>query len=262
MRTRRFIDNCVVKQGCLKPKDIEQGKYLLRISTTWLQGNEEPLSPNVVDEYYSEEFNFHDYYFNHKEIKEPFYIHPTATNVDPIISFLELMENGTGDCFSVEFANAIGVNREKKLYILWEIVDNHFLKITTDTDAMGVDKEYEYAYGALFEIIAPYSCTWYNENNHHDNYANGAEGVAQSLNQRLSLIQGELPHFKNLGFPLMQKKCNKQMLDSYVINVVNNHPDITQILNMSSSVINHEYKCSLIVNSKYGEIKVDEYQPI
>lgn len=93
-------------------------------------------------------------------------------------------------------------------------------------------------------------------------YADGKDGTCQSLNQRLMLIQHELQHYMNLGFPLMNGKCNKLMLDSYVIDVISEHPDITQILNMKSSVVNHNYVCDLVLNTKYGEISMSAYQSL
>lgn len=95
-----------------------------------------------------------------------------------------------------------------------------------------------------------------------NSYADGVNGVIQSLTQRLELIQGELHYFMNAGFPITDKKCNKAMLDSYVVNVVSNHPDIKGIKSLSSSVENHNYYCKMNLETDYGDIQIEESQTI
>ena len=95
-----------------------------------------------------------------------------------------------------------------------------------------------------------------------NSYADGTSGVIQSLTQRLELIQGELHYFMNAGFPITDKNCNKAMLDSYIVNVVSNHPDIKGIKSLSSSVENHKYSCKMNLETDYGDIEIEESQTI
>lgn len=95
-----------------------------------------------------------------------------------------------------------------------------------------------------------------------DSYADGINGVIQSLTQRLELIQGELHYFMNAGFPITDKNCNKAMLDSYVVNVVSNHPDIKGIKSLSSRIENHDYFCKMNLETDYGDIEIEESQTI
>lgn len=84
-------------------------------------------------------------------------------------------------------------------------------------------------------------------------YADGIDGVNQGLMQRLALIQGELTHYLNAGFPLIDKKSNKAVYDAYIINVVSRHPDVTGITKIESKVENNAYKCKLTISTTYGK---------
>lgn len=93
-------------------------------------------------------------------------------------------------------------------------------------------------------------------------YVDGKEGVSQSIYQRLTLIQGELKHYMNAGRPLLNGKANKQMLDSYILNVARNMDDIISIKRFESEVINYTYKAKLVLNTNYGDIMLDEEQDL
>lgn len=90
-----------------------------------------------------------------------------------------------------------------------------------------------------------------------ESYADGIDGVNQGLMQRLALIQGELSHFLNAGFPLLDKKSSKAIYDSYVVNVVSRHPDVTAITKLTSSVENNTYRCSLNISTTYGKSSIN-----
>lgn len=87
--------------------------------------------------------------------------------------------------------------------------------------------------------------------------ADGIDGVNQGLMQRLSLIQGELSHFLDAGFPLLDKKSGKAIYDAYVINVVSRHPDVTGITKIESKVENNAYKCNLSISTTYGKSTIN-----
>lgn len=95
-----------------------------------------------------------------------------------------------------------------------------------------------------------------------NSYADGLDGVSQSLNQRLSLIQGELYHFMNSGYPLLNNSCDKQMCDAYLINTILNHRDVISIKEMTSKVVNHNYIATIKVLTKYGDLTLNENQLI
>ena len=95
-----------------------------------------------------------------------------------------------------------------------------------------------------------------NENSKHDNYANEAEGVINSLRERLSVIKHELWYDYENGIPLMDKVRSKATIDAYIIQKVLEHPDVIEIEGFESEQTNHRYECYMIVNTIYGQIEL------
>lgn len=98
---------------------------------------------------------------------------------------------------------------------------------------------------------------FYNPNDIHDNYAEKQEGVATSLQQRLSVLKGELWYQVNYGLPLFDKNKSKTILDSYIASIIMAHPDIVSILEFNSEKNdNHVYSCWFRVLTTYGEMEM------
>lgn len=91
------------------------------------------------------------------------------------------------------------------------------------------------------------------------NYASGREAVSQSLIQRLSLIEGELYHYLTAGYPSF-KKANKNILDSYTVKVILNHPEVKSISSYQSRVENRIYYLSANIVTIYGELNFSKKQ--
>lgn len=87
-------------------------------------------------------------------------------------------------------------------------------------------------------------------------YADGIEGVCQSLTQRLTLIKGELVHFLNAGFPLLDKSAGKNQFDSYVLRTVSRHTDVESVSKIVSSVSNGKYTCNITISTNYGSATI------
>lgn len=88
-------------------------------------------------------------------------------------------------------------------------------------------------------------------------HCDGLNAVCQSLTQRLSLIKGELYHFMNAGFPLLDKVTSKQVLDAHVINVVSHHSEVMSIDKIESKVLNRAYTCKLYFTTNYGSSYIE-----
>ena len=89
-------------------------------------------------------------------------------------------------------------------------------------------------------------------------YNNKKEGIVDSLIQRLSVIQGELWYNTQAGIPLLEKQRSKGIIDSYIATTVMSHPDVLQITEFTSSIVNnHIYTCSLKCSTIYGEININ-----
>lgn len=89
-------------------------------------------------------------------------------------------------------------------------------------------------------------------------YADGVDGVCQSLMQRLTLLQGELKHFMKTGFPLLERNNSKQVLDAYLVKTILYHPDVTRMVTLDSKLEGHDYKAYVIADTKYGKIQFTE----
>ena len=95
------------------------------------------------------------------------------------------------------------------------------------------------------------------DNGKHDNYSDKQEAIKDSLMQRLSVIKGELWYNVSVGVPLFEKIKKKGVLDSYIAMEILKHPDVKEIVEFKSEVINnHYYKCSCMILSKYGTINI------
>lgn len=91
----------------------------------------------------------------------------------------------------------------------------------------------------------------------NNNYAEGREGVAVSLTQRLRVLQNELWWAINLGWPIAQKSYGKQIWDTYLTGVIQNHPSVLSISAMQSSIVKHVYRAVVSIQTRYGDIDLE-----
>ena len=97
---------------------------------------------------------------------------------------------------------------------------------------------------------------FYNSNNKHDNYSIEAEGVKDSLIQRLSVLKGELWYNVSVGIPLLEKYRTKGMIDAYIASVILKHPDVENIISFTSNQENHQYSCKFTCSTQYGNLTI------
>lgn len=91
----------------------------------------------------------------------------------------------------------------------------------------------------------------------HSNYSDKQHGLTNSLTQNLSVLKGELWYNVKFGLPLLDKQKSKAVLDAYVISTIFNNTEVLTLKKMSSSVTNHGYLCSFVVETSYGELTID-----
>ena len=102
-----------------------------------------------------------------------------------------------------------------------------------------------------------YNIVWFGKSSYTekaDNYVERQENVAKSLIQRLAVIEGELWYNTGYGLPLMDKIKNKAILDVAVINIINDHPEVLNILTFESTTKQEtrSYHLSFSVSTIYG----------
>lgn len=94
-------------------------------------------------------------------------------------------------------------------------------------------------------------------NSNKDSYISGKEGVANSLEQRLSVIKGELWYNVNAGLPLFDKNKKRGVIDSYVVTTIMKHPEVDSIISFKSEMTSqHEYSCNLKILTIHGLIEM------
>ena len=99
---------------------------------------------------------------------------------------------------------------------------------------------------------------FYNVNNKHDNISIEQEAVADSLTQRLSVIEGELWYSINEGLPLLERIKSKVELDASVTEIILGHPNVSSISSFESQLTNnHDYSAKIEIETKYGLIELN-----
>lgn len=89
--------------------------------------------------------------------------------------------------------------------------------------------------------------------NDKSDYASHQEGVKDSLIQRLSVLKNELWYRSSYGLPLFDKIRNKAIIDSVVIDIITSHPDVTNLVNFSSTMDKHSYNLNFSAATIYTD---------
>lgn len=126
----------------------------------------------------------------------------------------------------------------------------HFFKEVDDTKAYFV-KEIKLDETQVFnDITFTIMCT----NDTIESYAKDGDAVVESLNQKLKVIRGEIWNHIDYGIPLLESGKSKGIIDAFVIQTVNSHPDVTEILEFNSQLNKDVYTLQIKVLTTYGEI--------
>ncbi len=86
-------------------------------------------------------------------------------------------------------------------------------------------------------------------------YAEGNEAVMHSLNQKLSILEGEIWNRIDKGWPLMNKS-SKLIYDTYLLDTISNHPKVVSIKEFQSSSENRRYSAYVRIETIYGTTEV------
>lgn len=86
-----------------------------------------------------------------------------------------------------------------------------------------------------------------------DNFVENEKAVAQSLKQKLSIIQGELWYHINYGLPLYNKIKSKGVFDTVILGIIEDHPSVKKIVSFESSITNHKYNFKFVANTIYNK---------
>ena len=95
-----------------------------------------------------------------------------------------------------------------------------------------------------------------NANKKYDNYVEKQNAITCSLNQKLSIIKGELWTDINYGIPLFDKYRSKAIMDAYVLQKLNQHSQVKKIISFNSKLVEHAYSCTTVLLTNYGELRL------
>ncbi len=82
------------------------------------------------------------------------------------------------------------------------------------------------------------------------------EGIISSLTERLSVLQGELWYKSSYGQPITSITKSKILMDSFIVKVIESHPDVKSIDYFESYIENKKYYCYITINTTYGNIEL------
>lgn len=97
---------------------------------------------------------------------------------------------------------------------------------------------------------------FYNPDDKSDSFSEKQENVADSLIQRLNVIQQELWYDVYHGLPLLDNST-KSEIDISVAEIILAHPEVISIMNFSSTQTGHKYRAEITVQSSYGVVDVN-----
>ena len=83
------------------------------------------------------------------------------------------------------------------------------------------------------------------------------EGIISSLTERLSVLQGELWYKASYGQPITSITKSKILMDSFIVKVIESHPDVKSIDYFESYIENKKYYCYTTINTTYGNIELN-----
>lgn len=89
-----------------------------------------------------------------------------------------------------------------------------------------------------------------------DNFSENVAAVTSSITQRLSVLKNELWYNVEYGLPLFDKVRRKVEIDIVVAGIIESHPDVVNIENFTSQIINRRYSCNVTINTKEGTLNI------
>lgn len=124
------------------------------------------------------------------------------------------------------------------------------------TDENGI-KHQDVVYFGSYGKNEDGTAKFYNENNKNDNYSNDAQGIVESLCQKLSVIKNELWFKTDYGLPLFEKYKSKTTMDAYIAATILKTKNVIEITEFSSKLEKNHYSCTFKVLTKYGNVSLE-----
>lgn len=97
---------------------------------------------------------------------------------------------------------------------------------------------------------------FYNSADKHDNYGTDFDYEADSLQQKLSVIRGELAYDISHGLPLMEGLKDKVLIDMAVSEIITENPGVIAIQKLESTKSGNNYSANIIVETEFGQVEI------
>lgn len=89
-----------------------------------------------------------------------------------------------------------------------------------------------------------------------DSIVSDGDAVKASLEQKLSVIRGEIFYDIRFGLPLYEKTNSKVFVDSAIISAIQSTEGVVEITKFESIVVNRKYSCSVSIRTIYGDVEL------
>lgn len=87
-------------------------------------------------------------------------------------------------------------------------------------------------------------------------YVSNQDAIANSLTEKLNVLQNELWYNINYGIPLFNKYKSKAIIDAYITNEILSQKGVKNIITFTSTFVKHSYSCYAKINTVYGVLEV------
>lgn len=141
-------------------------------------------------------------------------------------------------------------------------------RLKIETDAGGNILRRDVVWFGSYGLNHDGTAKFYNKDNKSDNYGSGQIAIADSLTQRLNVLQGELWYAVNEGMPLWDSHKNEAALDVYITSTILKHKNVASIIDFNSNIEQRgtdqyqTYSASVKILTIYGELNISTEQSL
>lgn len=130
----------------------------------------------------------------------------------------------------------------------------HYVENTLLDDITKVTLDNDVKFGFL-TLLRESNSVFVDDSDTHANFSYNLESVRESLQQRLSVIKGEIEFDTQYGVPLFDK-LSKVDIDFAVISIISETQHVQEITSFKSWVNVREYEAEFTALTDYGELTI------
>ena len=141
-------------------------------------------------------------------------------------------------------------------------------RIKREYDAGGNVLRRDLVFFGSYGLNSDGTAKFFNEDDKHDSFSEGKEGVADALLFKLNILEGEIWRNVNYGWPLWDKHKSKFTLDAHLSSIILNQVGVMRIDKFYSKIVrNDEFKFStyvanVLIVTEFGELEFNMEQNV